>query len=126
MVNHTALRWAPTAGAGVVPLMTAFVFDGVSWPIAAVGSVAAMLLTTLSTTARFILLEVLQHLRHTQQLRDQHIEAMLRESNQHTEVMYLLGKLSDGHTFDINVARVDKRIRVIRPAAAQLPMSSKL
>jgi hypothetical protein len=123
-MNHIAQRWAPTAGAGVVPLITPIVFDGVSWPIAAAVSAAVMLLTALSTTARFILLEVLQHLRQVRQLRDQHREAMLRESNQHTEVMLLLGKVNDADAFDIDVARVVKRIRVIGPAAtAQLPKS---
>lgn len=123
-INHIVRRWVPTAGAGMVPLVTPMLFNGVSWPIAVALSAAGMLFTGLITTTRFVLPEILQHLRRVQQLRDQHTEGMLREGNQHTEVMQLLDKVNEADTFDVDVARVVQRIRAFGSSVAvQLPTS---
>lgn len=73
-----------------------------------------MLLAVLGTAA-FSSRDVLEHRRLFQQERDRHQETLLREHDQHTDVMLLLGRIDSSAAFTVDLADVIQRIRVIAP-----------
>ena len=114
-LKRTALRWIPTAGAGLVPQTAPSIFHGVPWVIAFLVSAAGVLLGAVVTIMRVLVPEVLSHFRVMRQLSNDHVRAILREGNQHDEVVQLLDKINGTATFHIDLADAVKGIRSKQP-----------
>ena len=121
---RTVLRWIPTIGAGLVPLAGP-VFYAVSWGLALTVSATGVVLGAVTTLVRVLMPEVLSHIRLMRQASDEHTRAVLRERNQHDEVVLLLHKVSGRVATDVDVAAVASGIRCGPPVESPVAVSGR-